>query len=153
MLEDAAHVVHGVKIVAVTACGDLLIVLPTAAHKKPQMRARDEIALGDQPVVGIHHGIDAHAVGVGKLPNRRQLGARAQRALIDQMAKTIHDLLDQGHGRGGIKHEHDKSKRGGWLQHHPRVIAKRVCLYCTHRLHSTCQKGHKLYMLARQTRQ
>ena len=117
VLEDAPHVIHRVEIVAAAGRRHLPIVLPAPTHEKAQVRARDEIALRHQSVVSIHHRVHAHPVRMGKLPDRRQLGTRTQRTLFDQATETVHDLLDQGHGRGGIEHEHGRRQSRRTAEH------------------------------------
>ena len=59
------------------------------------MRLRLKIAQRHQPVIGIDHGIDADAVGMGKLPDGRQFGTCTQGPVIHHLAKSPNDLGDQ----------------------------------------------------------
>jgi len=113
VLENALHVPHGIEAELRALCRGRLGRVGTAAHKKARVRARHEVALGHQSVVGVHHRIDAHAVGVGKLPDRRQLGPGAQTAVFDQLPETLDHLENQRRGGLGIQREHGIAGRTG----------------------------------------
>ena len=101
-LENAPHVPHRVKAVGAARAGLGQRAGGTRPHKKPRMGPRYEEAQRHQAVVGVDHGVDAHFVRGGKLAYRRQLGARAQTAVINHRAKAIHDLRDQRSGGLGV---------------------------------------------------
>ena len=96
------------------------------------MRPRSEEAQRHQPVVRVHHRVDAHLVRMRELPDRRQLGAGAQLAVLDHAAKAFHDLGHQGRGQAAVEREH-----GGL----------RVYVYRPHGLHSASAVRAHLYML------
>ncbi|GAB1387531.1 hypothetical protein MASR1M59_26790 [Melaminivora sp.] len=99
VFKNALHVPHGIKVVVRHGLWLAVRGIGPAAHIKARVRARHRIPLRHQPVVGVHHGVHADAMGMGKLPDRGQLGAGTQAAILYQLPKTLDNLEHQGRGR------------------------------------------------------
>jgi hypothetical protein len=74
---------------------------------------RLQVPQRDQPIVGLHHGEAAHAIGFGEFADGRKLGPRPQAAIIDLPADAIDNLIDQRIGVTGINFDGDHRRLSG----------------------------------------
>ena len=59
---------------------------------------RLKVAQRHQPVVSIHHGVHADAIGMRELADGRQFGTGAQCPIVHHLAESGHDLRDKRNG-------------------------------------------------------